>query len=174
MLSNFDNLLLWLWLLIVIKNFQNQILILIWKNQKKGGIEICLIFSFLTWKPRRNLHFRFSHTGFNFRVLPLPKYLNLIFISLFISIFWSRMQQSRSCKRHYFSVESILASEEQIPCTFLRDQDHIGKFENAWQILIYPIVRYFLPFPILDRTSDILMGIIICLETELSWALYWV
>lgn len=39
------------------------------------------------------------------------------------------MQQSKSCKRHYFSVESILASEEQIPCTFLRDQDYIGKLK---------------------------------------------
>ncbi|KAK7570791.1 hypothetical protein V9T40_010158 [Parthenolecanium corni] len=39
------------------------------------------------------------------------------------------MQQSKGCKRHYFSVESILASEEQISCSFLRDQYDIGFLE---------------------------------------------
>lgn len=57
------------------------------------------------------------------------------------------MQQSKGCKRHYFSVESILASEEQISCSFLRDQYDIGKLENAQPVAgqnWYPVIRIIL------------------------------
>lgn len=39
------------------------------------------------------------------------------------------MYRSKSCKRHFFSIEGILATEEQLPCTFLKDENHIGFLE---------------------------------------------
>lgn len=38
------------------------------------------------------------------------------------------MLRSKNSKRHYFSIDSILATEEQLPCSFLKDENNIGKY----------------------------------------------
>lgn len=73
------------------------------------GILWILLFE-LNTEPPFILHFllRFARFAFNFR-----------------------MRQSKSFRKHYFSIESILVSEEPIPCSFLRDQDYIGKLKGS-------------------------------------------
>ncbi|XKL65366.1 hypothetical protein PGB90_008786 [Kerria lacca] len=39
------------------------------------------------------------------------------------------MLRSKNSKRHYFSIDSILATEEQLPCSFLKDENNIGFLE---------------------------------------------
>lgn len=44
-------------------------------------------------------------------------------------------QYQKYNSRNYFSIESVLASEEQFRCTFLKDENHIGRL-NAISVLL--------------------------------------